>query len=128
MLIRLLSAGQVVLLCDNNDIWLFYRGKVYFRPVDSGFRFLPHKGPYRPIWALIDVDYTDRGPPFQRSSDVWPIQASSPNPARWKSWRKQNQAALWGMPLWEVEDLLQGYASSLSTLTTIDTGRRHLVR
>jgi hypothetical protein len=28
------------------------------------------------------------------SSNIWPIQTSSPNPTRWKHWRKQNGAAL----------------------------------
>jgi len=120
MLKQLLSARQVVLLCDNNDVWLFFRGKVYFRPVDSGFRYLPRREAYCPIWALIDVDLKDGGAPFQRSSNIWPIQTSSPRPARWKSWRKQYQAALWGMPLWEIEDLMQGYAFRSSTLTSFD--------
>ena len=117
VLAQLISAGQAVLLCDNYNVWLFYRGKVHFRPVDSSFRSLPKKTPYCPIWALIEVDYQDHGPPFHLGSNIWPIQASSPNPIRWRSWHKQNNAALWEIPLWGMEDLMSGYAFDLFLLS-----------
>lgn len=31
VLARLISAGQVVLLCDNTEVYLFYHGQVYFQ-------------------------------------------------------------------------------------------------
>ncbi len=67
MLMWLVSAHQVVLLCDSTDIHLFYHGQVYFWLMESGFRYLPgHKGTlYYPIWALIDVDFQDHGPYFR---------------------------------------------------------------
>ena len=110
----LLSDGQVVLLCDNDQTYLFYRGKVYFRPTHIGFTDLPvHRtAPNRSIWAPIDVDYLDRGPPIRSATVVWPIQAASPNPIRWSSWHKQLNAALWGAPLWSLEELIEGYAFS----------------
>ena len=111
MLARLISARQVVLLCDNLDVYLFYCGQVYHRSGESSFMDLPTPEdlPGHFIWALIDVDYQDRGPPCVGSRNIWPIQTSSPNPVRWKHWSKQAQAAMLGMDLWSVEELMEGY-------------------
>ena len=127
MLARLISAGQVVLLCDSSDVYLFFHGQVYGRSTQSGFGDLPkRRGKYCPVWALIDVDFKDRGAPLDSTSNAWPIQASSPNPIRWKSWRKQYGAAELGMPLWNKKELMAGYAFSLFSLSAIDPG--HVVR
>ena len=100
MLVWLLSARQVVLLCDSSVVFLFYRCQVYSRSLKSGFDDLPTRlgTSYCPVWALIDTDDNDRGPPFTSHSNIWPIQTSSPNSVRWKSWSKQNRAATLGMP------------------------------
>ena len=85
---------------------------MYIRLMTSGFdNYLP-KHPterYCPIWALIHMDYSDQGPPITGQSNIWPIQMSSPSPIRWKSWQKRNKAALWGIPLWNEEELTRGY-------------------
>ena len=70
------------------------------------------KTQYYPLWVLIDVDYENHGPPLA-STNVWPIQTSSPNSARWKAWRKQTGGALLGMPLWNMDELMKGYVFSL---------------
>jgi len=49
--------------------------------------------------------------------NLWPIQASFPDPVRWKAWRKQLRGALYGMPLWNTEDLVKGYVFSLFSLS-----------
>ncbi len=128
MLARLISARQVVLLCDSSDVHLFYRGQVYFRSAMFGFGGLPkrRRTPYCPIWALIDMDYQHQGPPITGSSNIWPIQASSPDPARWKHWHKQNGAALLGLPPWNMEELMKGYVFSLFSLSAINPG--HVAR
>ena len=128
MLARLVSARQVVLLCDGFEIRLLYQGQVYSRPSESGFRHLPKhsKKPYCPIWALIDVDFKGKEPFIPPDSNVWPIQASSPNPARWKSWAKQFISAVWGMPLWDMRELNEGCVFGFSPLSAIDPG--HIVR
>jgi len=128
MLTRLISAGQVVLLCGTNYIRLFYQDRVYVRLAQFGIEDLPErKGiPYCPIWALIDVDYHDRGPPLSHTSNVWPIQVSSPNPVRWKSWVKQRRGAELGMPLWNTGELMAGYVFSLLSLSAVDPG--HVTR
>jgi len=121
MLARLISDRQVVLLCDINTVLLFYHGKVYSRPTQRGFGDLPEhqEAPYCPIWALIDMDCLEEGPPITGSDNIWPIQASSPNPIRWKSWRKQTGAALLGMPLWKMNELMEGYVFSVFSLSAI---------
>ena len=120
MLARLISARQVVVLCDNNRCYLFYAGTVYSRPAEFGFVALPtHKESEDfPVWALIDLDFQERGPQVG-SANVWAIQTSSPNPIRWKSWRKQHRAALLGMPLWSMEELMKGYAFCLFSLAVV---------
>ena len=124
MLTQLISAGQVVLLCDSYEVYLFYHGQVYLRLTVFGFGELPRHQHMRycPIWALIDMDYNDHRPPITSTSNIWPIQASPPNPIQWKLWVKQNTAAVWGMPLWNMEELMQGYVFSLSSLSAINPG------
>jgi len=64
MLAKLISAGQVVLLHHSSAIYLFYHGRVYFRPAASCFwQWLPehHRMAYCPIWTLIDGDYESQG-------------------------------------------------------------------
>ena len=87
LLVRLISAHQVVLLCDSGDAWLFYNGRVYLQLVRSGFKNLPRYKPssYRPVWTLVDVDFKITEPPV-KNSNVWPIQSSPPDSIRWKSW------------------------------------------
>ena len=125
MLARLISARQVVLLYTSTMVHLFYYGEVYSRlAAASGLEGLPEclGAPYFPIWALIDVDYVGHEPLITSTSNVWPIQASSPNPTRWKSWSKQNGAAMLGLPLWDLEELMGGYVLSLFSLPSTDLG------
>lgn len=121
MLARLIASRQVVILCDNSEAYLFFAGQVYYNSMNNNpFRSLPKReNTYCPILTLIDVDYADRGPPLTGSSTVWPIQASSPNPIRWKSWAKQNKAAELGMPLWSIEELAAGYVSDIDIGTPV---------
>ena len=67
MLARLLSARQVVLLCDVNRTRLFYRGQVYSRLTVPGFENLPKRTGvwYHPIWALMDMDTRTQEPPLR---------------------------------------------------------------
>jgi len=128
MLARLISAGQVVLLYQAPTIYLFYRGEVYFRSGSGGLTLVPLRlrMNYCPIFALIDGDYEGQGVSLGGNSAIWPIQATSPNPERWKEWMKQNSASLLGMPLWNVEELVKGYVFSLFSLSVIDSG--HVIR
>jgi len=120
MLVQLISAQEVVLLCDSARICLFFRGRVYHRPENSGFAFLPRPPIelYYPIWTLVDM-VPLREPPIGESSNIWPVQTSSPNPIRWNAWSKQNMAARLGMPLWTMEELISGYVLACSSLSRI---------
>jgi hypothetical protein len=124
VLARLVSARQVVLSCDNFEIRLFYQGRVYSRSAMYGFGDLPEhqKTWYCPIWALIDMDFCHHGPPITGRSNVWPIQASPTDPILWKAWHKQYKAALWGMPLWDMKELMEGCVFRLFPLFAINPG------
>ena len=125
MLVQLITAHQVVLLSNTRKDYLFYRGQVYSRPAEAGYENLPENQQtnYSPVWALINMDSIERGPLIDRGLNIWPIQASPPNPVRWRAWAKQLDAALLGMPLWSMEELMEGYALSLFSLSAIDSGQ-----
>ena len=109
MLAKLISAGQVVLFYHPPKVYLFYHGRVYPRLAAYGFEVLPeHRTAYYPIWALIDGDCPKgRGPAMSSNPFAWPVQATSPDPSRWESWSRKNGATLLGMPLWNVEELVE---------------------
>ena len=108
MLVRLMAADQVVLLFNASGLSLFYHGKVYLRPAIYGFCGIPKHNSRYPIWTLVDVDFCDQGPPLNPSLDIWPIQASDPNPRQFESWVERYEASVLGMPLWNMEELIQG--------------------
>jgi len=119
MLARLISANQVVLLCDFPDVYLFFHGRVYTR---SSWPFnLPkrRKMPYWPVWTLIDMGCDGAAPPLSGSPNVWPIHTTSRNADQWKGWRKQYGATLLGMPLWDEEELVRGYVLSSLSLSEV---------
>ena len=117
MLARLISAKQVVLLSTGSRVYLFYRGKVYTRgSVD--FSYLPRRQQPQltlqfPVWALINSDGPSQPPIIDSDDNIWPIQASSPQPIRWKAWAKQRKATIVGMPLWSTDELMKGYVSTV---------------
>jgi len=131
LLVRLLSLDQPVLLRSIDTALLFYHGTVYSRPAEDAFKNLPgvqddlpEDEEYFPVWALIDEGSKD-GPAISRSMNIWPIQASSPLPDRYKSWRKKTGASLLGMPLWNMTELNKGYVlSSLVLSKSIGAHRR----
>lgn len=47
------------------------------------------------------------------TANIWPLQASSPEPDRWRDWAKQFKAAVIGMPQWTEEELLAMYVTRL---------------
>jgi len=124
LVVRLLSLNQVVLLCDSDDAVLFYQGQVYTRPAKDAFKDLPVNRGYFPVWTPIDADSMTGGPSVKRRYDIWAVQASSPHPDRYKSWRKQTGAALLGMSLWDLRELLKGCVFSFpAPATSIRTYR-----
>ena len=112
ILARLISAKQVVLMYTKSATLLFYQEKVY-KQEPAFFSCLPrHKlDRFFHVWALINAD-SDTQPSIKPSHNIWPVQASSPKPTRWKGWSKQRAAIVLGMPLWNVEELKEGYVSA----------------
>jgi hypothetical protein len=111
MLARLISVNQVVLLCLSTQLFLFFDGKVYTRG-DLNLWHLPKHSRGQSMWTLADMDSEQQGPHFNKAHRIWPIQASSPDPNRWKTWIKQFGAGMLGMPLWNMEELMKGYVIS----------------
>ena len=115
MLARLISANQPILLLTQSTLYLFYQGTVSKRN-GTNFLYIPtHKRDKQfTMWTLIDSDDKTAPPPIANGSLIWPIQACSPNPIRWKTWSKQREAAIWGMPLWDRKELDEGYILATS--------------
>ena len=122
MLVRLMAADQIVLLLNASGLRLFYHGKVYLRPAIHGFSGIPEHNTRYPIWTLVDVDSWEEGPPLDPNLDIWPIQASDPDPRKFASWVKKYGAILLGMPLWNMEELIEGYVFSRLSLSAINPG------
>ena len=124
MLAQLISPRQVVVLCDNFKAYLFYSGQVYSRSMALDLEALPNHPQidYFPIWALIDADLRSHELPFTYELNIWPIQASSPNTTRWKAWSKQFGAAVLGLPLWNMGELMKGCVFGVFSLSSIDPG------
>ena len=126
MLARLISAKQVVLVYSASRVLLFYQGTVYMRG-QASFLYIPtHKRDKSfCAWALVDADSSSQGPTIEVHHRIWPLQASSPQPTRWKGWSKQFQAAMLGMPLWNEKELMEGYVlTAFRHLSTLSFGRR----
>jgi len=109
MLVRLISAHQVIVQFNGVVTTLFKAGEVYTHQ-GSGFAYIPvpREQSVITVWALIDVDWGETGAPLTEDLLIWPIQVSSPKPVRWRSWSKQFRAAIWGLPLWTLEELVYG--------------------
>ena len=126
MLARLISAKQVVLVSTGSKVLLFYQGTVYKREPPFFSCGPTHKlDKSFCAWALIDADSKAQGPLISASDYIWPIQASSPQPTQWKQWGKQLNAAVLGMPVWNMEDLKERYVlTAFWHLSTLSFRRR----
>ena len=108
VLARLVLADQVVFTCSKHHLYIFYHGKVYFRPAETSLMDLPihPKGRLWPTWTLVDSDSSEKKPPFG-FTNIWPIQTSSPNPSRWEYLKNCYGAYVLGMPLWNVRNIIK---------------------
>ena len=70
------------------------------------------------MWALIGEKFVNDGPAILPRYNVWPVQAVPPLPNQYESWRRKTGAALLGMPLWNMRELMAGYVFSLLVLAT----------
>lgn len=120
MLVRLITARQVVLLCGGDQVFLFYHGEVYRRSMPFGLSYLPRhrEGRSWPIWTLIDMEKGSS--PTGNSSNIWPVQVTSPNFCNWKGWFKQWDGTMLGMPKWNVEELMEWCVSGSFFLPVVN--------
>ncbi|KAE9400364.1 hypothetical protein BT96DRAFT_1018915 [Gymnopus androsaceus JB14] len=101
-----------VLLYHDVHIILFYDDRAYtpISPSTFDFTALPEVDTSNAIWALIDVDDTTGEPAgLAGARGVFPIQAASPDPKRYRNWLRKRKAVMWGFPFWTVEELLAGW-------------------
>ncbi|KAJ7709784.1 hypothetical protein B0H17DRAFT_238269 [Mycena rosella] len=89
---------------------LFFEGKAWCPKSIFEFQQLPY-GPERqgtrrlkPIFVLVDSAIAQ--PPGLSETIGWPVYAVSSNePGRFREFKKHRGPALWGLDLWNLEDL-----------------------
>ncbi|KIJ23241.1 hypothetical protein M422DRAFT_39715 [Sphaerobolus stellatus SS14] len=113
-LVCLIKKRQPVAFATNNLVYLFYDNRVWFTPAETSNVSFPLGRPVTDseerwpfLFVLIDHDISTSEPipQLHAGEDVFPIQASSPSPNRFKTWAKARNAALWGLPLWDETEL-----------------------
>jgi hypothetical protein len=77
--------------------------------------------PHR-LFFFIDMDVKEEAPPseFVLSTSTFPIQASSPCPARYKIWTKKTQAIKWYSETWEERELREWYDPFVNHISFAD--------
>ncbi|KIJ55363.1 hypothetical protein M422DRAFT_151745, partial [Sphaerobolus stellatus SS14] len=112
-LICLIKKRQPVAFATDNLVYLFYDNRVWFTSAQTSNVFFPRgrlvtDSEERPfLFVLIDHDISTAEPipSLHSGRNVFPIQASSPSPNRFKTWAKVRNAALWGLSLWDETEL-----------------------
>ncbi|GJJ07149.1 hypothetical protein Clacol_001349 [Clathrus columnatus] len=111
--------GQPVALSMGDTLYLFYDNNVWSPknrntlPFPIAKKVEDLRTEHRPfLFVLIDQDVSasEPGPDLVFGDDIFPIQASSPNPSHFKRWAKTRNAAMWGLPLWNKTELNMAYA------------------
>jgi hypothetical protein len=90
---------RVFLFLDQNDVQIFW-DKDYFNPEG-----------YPQTWALVDSDVhmvEPRAEFINSRSKFFVVQASSPQPHRWKAWKKKLSADLCVMNPWSWTEFYIG--------------------
>ena len=129
LLVYFLQHGQVVLYSPHATLSiLFYHDGVYMAAPGYAHNFLPKPKPGSRafIWSLFEAEVGESMAFAHRSGVLFPIQAPSPNP-KYYSWRNYRRPPITALPLWDREELKQGYVSSIpswSILTILSPGSR----
>ncbi|GJJ07106.1 hypothetical protein Clacol_001306 [Clathrus columnatus] len=102
----LLSLWATLYLFYDNDVWSPKTQNTLPFPIAKKVEDLRtvHK---LFLFVLIDQDVltSEPRPGLVFGNHIFPIQASSPNPSRFKRWAKKRNAAIWGLPLWDETEL-----------------------
>ncbi|KAL5480206.1 hypothetical protein ACEPAI_1476 [Sanghuangporus weigelae] len=113
MLIYLLTLKKNVALHTKGRTYLFYHDRVYIASSGPDVTWPPSTAVRDRIWCLIDSDERVGPPPsYLTSKDegrIFPVHAAPPNPARYYKWFKQRGGVVIGMPLWNEEEIIEGF-------------------
>ncbi|GJJ07082.1 hypothetical protein Clacol_001281 [Clathrus columnatus] len=112
-LIRFIKQGQPVALFTGDTLFLFYGNHVRSPKKTTPIYFpIPKEATdtteHKPIlFVLIDHDTStsEPTPDLVYGEDIFPIQASPPNPQQFRRWAKRRNAGIWGLPLWNEAEL-----------------------
>lgn len=112
LLVYLLARGDDILFYIPGRFLLFRGDQVH---KSSHITVVPKSTASTPgsqTWCLIDPDGPLETPPrvLFEGGRLFPIQACSPNREKIQGWFKQRRPIVYGMPLWNRQDLLAGYA------------------
>jgi hypothetical protein len=109
-LVCILTRGEAVVYHSGGDTFLFWGDSVYSRIRGVTTEFPPPTK--RRTWCLIDpdIEINERDISFMTlNRTMFPVLASSPNPLRYKIFRKQRKSVpMKFMPLWTRNELKKG--------------------
>ncbi|KAI9511881.1 hypothetical protein F5148DRAFT_1312122 [Russula earlei] len=110
LLIRLLQANQIILFAvDGHSPILFYFDGIYVLNDPLSEEYLPENINGGFLWLLFDTPGGSFSfPPVAYSTTCFPIQAPSPNPALYFTWRKCRRPVYTAFPIWSIEELKKG--------------------
>ncbi|KAJ7108746.1 hypothetical protein C8R44DRAFT_884783 [Mycena epipterygia] len=104
MLLQFITQDQPVILCQKENIYLFFRNTVY-RPCriePFHFDYVPYNSHYRPMWALIDTDDgSDVVGGMIGSSCIFPVQFALPESEQYKELLKERYGSIFELPPWQ---------------------------
>jgi len=117
LLVRLLQRKQVVLFSpDGKMVYLCYHTEIYTVSMEA--LAAPGVGVSLPnpisssnvfIWSLFDIRERKEPESFLVTRPCFPVQTTSPDPIRYRTWDKERIPLLTGLPLWTRDELAQGY-------------------
>jgi hypothetical protein len=123
VLVRLLQQKQVVLFLSRSgqDLYLFYHDGVHTIPTAS----LKDASLPRPstllsdvfIWSLFDIPERNEPNTLLVFPPCVPVQTTSPDPCRYKTWDKQRSPLFTALPLWTRDELARGYVFPTSSFS-----------
>ena len=118
LLVRLLQRKQVVLFSpDGESVFLFYHREVYTVRMEAIYGDVlpyPKSSSNVFIWSLFDIYGPKEPKKVLVNRPCLPVQVASPNPIRYKIWRKERIPLLTGLPLWTRDELMQGCVFSIT--------------
>lgn len=113
LLVRLLQQKQKVLFSPDGEVlYLFNDDHVYESSTSEikTSRHLPKSKSTSKIflWSLFDIEEAMEPKGFLTRRPCLPVQATSPDPSQYKTWREERYPLLTALPLWTDKELLAG--------------------